>query len=138
MFLYLTCGGLVAKSCPILVAPWTVAYQAPLSMGFSRQDYWSGLSFPSPSNILIFKNKLLPQFYQLSYWGFAGGSVEKNQLAMQEMQVDPWVRRIPWRRKWQPIPVFLPGEFHDSIWSWLLLGCFFCFVFFLFFKQYLT
>ena len=27
---------------------WTVAYQAPLSMGFSRQGYWSGLSFPSP------------------------------------------------------------------------------------------
>ena len=29
-------------------APWTVAYQAPLSMGFSRQEYWSGFSFPSP------------------------------------------------------------------------------------------
>ena len=28
--------------------PWTVAHQAPLSMGFSRQEYWSGLSFPSP------------------------------------------------------------------------------------------
>ena len=29
----------------LLVTPWTVAYQAPLSMGFSRQEYWSGLSF---------------------------------------------------------------------------------------------
>ena len=29
------------------VTPWTVAYQAPLSMGFSRQEYWSGLPFPS-------------------------------------------------------------------------------------------
>ena len=29
--------------------PWTVAYQAPPSMGFSRQEYWSGLSFPSPT-----------------------------------------------------------------------------------------
>ena len=28
------------------------------------------------------------------------------------MQTDPWVGKIPWRRKWQPIPVFLPGEFH--------------------------
>jgi len=28
--------------------PWTVAYQAPLTMGFSRQEYWSGLPFPSP------------------------------------------------------------------------------------------
>ena len=40
-------GGLVAKSCPTPVIPWTVAYQAPLSMGFSRQEYWSGLPFPS-------------------------------------------------------------------------------------------
>ena len=30
------------------VTPWTIAYQAPLSMGFSRQKYWSGLPFPSP------------------------------------------------------------------------------------------
>ena len=33
--------GLVAKSCPTLATPWTLAYQAPLSMGFSRQEYWS-------------------------------------------------------------------------------------------------
>ena len=42
-------GGLVAKSCPTLTTPWTVACQAPLSMGFFRQGYWSGLPFPSPS-----------------------------------------------------------------------------------------
>ena len=34
---------LVAKSCPTLATLWTVAWQAPLSMGFSRQEYWSGL-----------------------------------------------------------------------------------------------
>ena len=43
----LSSGGLLAQSCPILVTPWTVAYQAPLSMGFPRQEYWSGLPFPS-------------------------------------------------------------------------------------------
>ena len=32
----------VAQSCPTLCNPWTVAYQAPLSMGFSKQEYWSG------------------------------------------------------------------------------------------------
>ena len=32
--------------------PWTVAHQAPLSMGFSRQEYWSGLPFPSPGDLL--------------------------------------------------------------------------------------
>ena len=44
-------GGLVAKSCPTLAIPWTVVCQAPLSMGFSRQEYWSGLPFPSPGDL---------------------------------------------------------------------------------------
>ena len=39
-------GGVVAKSCLTLGTPWTVACQAPLSMEFSRQEYWSGLPFP--------------------------------------------------------------------------------------------
>ena len=39
---------LTAKSCLILATPWTVARQAPLSMGFSRQEYQSGLPFPFP------------------------------------------------------------------------------------------
>ena len=33
---------------PLLATPWTAAYQAPLSMGFSRQEYWSGVPLPSP------------------------------------------------------------------------------------------
>ena len=32
----------------LFASPWTVAYQAPLSVGFSRQEYWGGLPFPSP------------------------------------------------------------------------------------------
>ena len=44
-------GGLVAKFCLILATLWTVACQAPLSMGFSRQEYWSGLLFPSPGDL---------------------------------------------------------------------------------------
>ena len=32
--------------------PWTVAHQVPLSMGFPRQEYWSGLPFPSPGDFL--------------------------------------------------------------------------------------
>ena len=34
------------------MTPWTVAHEAPLSMGFPRQEYWSGLSFPSPGDLL--------------------------------------------------------------------------------------
>ena len=38
----------------------------------------------------------------------------KNLLAMWETGFNPWVGKIPWRREWQPIPVFLPGEFHGE------------------------
>ena len=44
-------SGLVAKSCPNLKTPGTVACQAPLFIGFSRQEYWSGLPFPSPGDL---------------------------------------------------------------------------------------
>ena len=44
-------GGLVTKSCPTLAIPWTVACKASLSMGFSMQEYWSGLPFPSPEDL---------------------------------------------------------------------------------------
>ena len=42
-------GGLVVKSCLTLVTLWTVAHQATLSMGSSRQEYWSGLPCPPPT-----------------------------------------------------------------------------------------
>ena len=45
-------GSCYAKSLSrvrLLATPWTAAYQAPPSMGFSRQEYWSGVSLPSPN-----------------------------------------------------------------------------------------
>ena len=63
---------------------------------------------------------------------FPGGSAVKNSPAMQGTQVYPWVKKIPWRRKWQPSPVFLSGKSHGqrsltgySLWghkSWTLLS----------------
>ena len=50
--------------------------------------------------------------------GCPGGSVVKNPPANEgdigdmRLGFSPWVRKIPWRRAWQPTPVFLPGEFH--------------------------
>jgi len=38
----------------------------------------------------------------------------KHLSAMLETRFDPWVGKIPWRRKWQPIPVLLPGKFHGQ------------------------
>ena len=44
-------GDLVAKSCPTLETLWTVACQAPLSVGFSRQEYWSVLPCSPPGDL---------------------------------------------------------------------------------------
>lgn len=41
----------MATLCPTVVTPWIVAHQAPLSMGFSKQRYWSELTFPSPVDL---------------------------------------------------------------------------------------
>ena len=51
-------------------------------------------------------------------WGFLVGSAGK-ELACQYRRCmrcgfNPWVRKISWRRKWQPAPVFLPGNFHGQ------------------------
>ena len=60
---------------------------------------------------------------------FPGSSLvaqmEKNLPAMQETQFSPWVGKMPWRREWLPIPVFLPGEFHGqrSLASYSPWGC---------------
>ena len=47
-------------------------------------------------------------------WACLVAQMVKNVPAMQEIWDDPWVGKIPWRRKWQPIPVFLPGEVHGQ------------------------
>ena len=50
--LYTLCLHAQLLSCVQLFStPWTIAYQAPLSMGFSRQEYWSGLLFPSSGDL---------------------------------------------------------------------------------------
>ena len=46
------CCAYLLSHVPLFVTLWTVAHQAPLSMGFSRQEYWSGLSCPSPRDLL--------------------------------------------------------------------------------------
>ena len=53
--------------------------------------------------------------------GFPDGSVGKESACNAEeclwcrrREFDTWVRRISWRRKWQPTPVFLPGKFHGQ------------------------
>ena len=60
----------------LLATPWTAAYQAPLSMGCSRQEYWSGVPLPSPYPNLKFVNELI---YKRGY-----GKINKKRIALTD------------------------------------------------------
>ena len=83
---------------------WTVAHQASLSMGFSRQEYWSGLPCPPPGDLtdpgIEPASPVAPALWAtslpLSHWGSPYISI--------------YMYKKKWRRQWQPTPVFLPGE----------------------------
>ena len=104
------------------VTPWTVVHQAPLSVGFSRQDYWSGLPFPLPGDLSDPGTEpespaspaLAGGFFTTEPVGkplkrllsdrFPGGALVKNLPASAgepRAKFDPWVGKIPWRRAWQ-------------------------------------
>ena len=80
----------VAQSC------LTTAYQAPPSMGFSRQENWSGLP------LLFFLHGLPPCFRGKEIY-----------LQCRRHRFSLWIGKIPWRRKWQTTPVFLLGKFYE-------------------------
>ena len=58
-------NGLVIKSCLTVMTPWNVPNQAPLLIGFSRQEYWSGLPFPSPGDR---HNKIQPPWRNSKFY----------------------------------------------------------------------
>jgi len=67
------------------VTPWTAAHQAPLSIDFSRQEYWSGLPFPSPYNNLMLCHPLLllPSIFP-SIRVFSNGEVKTISISFSE------------------------------------------------------
>ena len=99
----------------LLATPWTAAYQAPPSMGLSKQEYWSGV--PLPSLILFcYSEIMISKRCQMS----------TKQLILLETSNDSHaggsgsIRKIPWMRKWHPTPVLLPGKSHGQR---SLVGC---------------
>ena len=85
------------------VTPWTVQ-QASLSMGFSRQEYWSGLPFPSPGHLPDAGIK--PAFAALQ-----ADSSPLSHLAIIHIVYLLFLRFF-WRRQWHPTPVLLPEKSH--------------------------
>ena len=73
----------IAQSCLTLCdpppPPWTVVHQAPLFMGFSRQEYWRGLPVPSPELFIYFRYLPFPCDVSLLFFDFA----YKDFFAMQ-------------------------------------------------------
>ena len=108
----------------LFVTPWTVACQEPLSMGFSRQEYWSGLPCPPPWDVPdpgIEPTSLMSPassgmfFTTRATWTSVVAQLVKNPPAMWETWVWSLVGKISWRRKWLPSPVFWCGEFHGLL-----------------------
>ena len=96
---------------PDSATPWTVAHQAPLCMGFPRQEYWSGLPFPPPGHL---PDPGIEPMSPASAGGFftaepLGWGVAR-QGGSQRRGFNLWVGKIPWMSAWQPTPVILPGE----------------------------
>ena len=104
----------------LFATPWTVAYQAPPSMGFSWQEYWSGLPFPSAGDLPdpgIEPGS--PAFQADTLTSEPPGKPTNVYIwNLERWQwwpwFNPWVWKIPWGRKWKPTPVLLPGESHGG------------------------
>ena len=76
-------------------APWTVAHLAPLSMGFSRQEYWSGLPFPSPGDLSNPGNKPASP---------ASPALQTDSLSLNPLGSPAKVSVTPWGLGRAPIP----------------------------------
>ena len=115
--------------------PWTAAYQAPLSMGFSRQEYWSGVPSPSPILSLLYiyysfyksREKAMAPHSSTLAWKIPWIEDPGRLQSMGSLRVGyGWATSLSlftfmhWRRKWQPSPVFLPRE--SQGWG-SLVGC---------------
>ena len=155
------------------MTPWTATYQAPLSMGFSRREYWSGVPLPSPDTIdqvdlIDIYRTFHPKTMNFTFSSSAHGTFSRidhslghksslgkfkktvimpiifsdhnavrlhvsYELHSSHMLVTKSRTRLSdftftfmhWRRKWQPTPVFLPGESQEwgSLVGCLLWGC---------------
>ena len=112
------------------MTPWSVAHRIPLSMGFPRQEYWSGLPFPSPRDlpnpeieppsqtpVSLIEARRLPSEPpgKLKLLNIYSSSCLVDGLSWEPQTPAPSaITSEPWRRKWQPTPVFLPGESHGQ------------------------
>ena len=117
----------VAQSGRTLATPWTAAHQAPLSMGFSRQEYWSGVPLPSlVYNITHKQNRTVcshtrhspicvhththTHTHTYASWCHSGKELTCQCRWLRDS--DHWVGKILWGKSQQLTSLFSPGESH--------------------------
>ena len=88
----------------LLATPWTAAYQAPPSMGFSRQEYWGGVPLPSPWVVLVVRNSLAKAGDVEDGVHFLGGEDPLEEGTATHSSILAW--RIPWTEE--------PGELQST------------------------
>ena len=106
----------------LFVTLWTVAHQSPLSMGFSRQEYWSGLLCPPPGDLPHPEIELASLMSPALSGGFFTTSTTwEAHLYTYMLRVNLHCCRVETRRRqWQPTPVLLPGKSYGQR---SLVGC---------------
>ena len=120
---------LVAQSCRLFAIPWTATRQAPLSMTFSRQEYWSGLPCPSPRD-------LPDPGIQLTHIACLSciGTCESESRSVMSESATPWtIQSMEFSRQeyWSGLPFLSPGDLPDPGQNLLHWQVFFFFFFFL-------
>ena len=118
------CVFLVAQSYLIFAIPWTIDCQAPLSMGFSRQEYWSGLPFPHLRDLPVQGSNLCVLhllhcrciLWPLSHWGVCVKAVQLCPTLCNPMGYTVYVILQPRILEWVIFP-FSWGSFQPRDWT---------------------
>ena len=102
----------------LLAIPWTAAYQAPPSMGFSRQEYWSGVPLPSLIHVIYTCKYIYIHIHGDSVGKeFACNAGDLQCKRRKRYWFDHWVGKIPSSGKWQPTPFCLKNPMDRGAWK---------------------
>ena len=104
---------------------WELQAKGSELLADSSRSRWSELASPpcmhfNPTSTLLSSTKAIVLTFNTLYFlqglprWFSGKESTCQGQRLRRCVFDPWVGKIPWRRKWQPTPVFLPGEFHGQ------------------------
>jgi len=88
----------------LLAIPWTAAYQAPLSIGFSRQEYWSGVPLPSPQLDTILGFRLF--FWPIQVWTLLSQKLFQDSSFLPLKPIRQcWAQKGPLASTWESLHI---------------------------------